>query len=74
MQREVARLEISGLEIDPRLGSRGMVGSMSWDSLEEKRTGAALGYVAQVVTLLSSYLQVRAHPPQRTIDNFGAPC
>lgn len=56
---QVARLEISGLDIDPRLGSRGMGGSMSLGPNEERHAAAALGYVAHMTYLLSDYLQAR---------------
>ena len=45
--REVAKLCIGGLELDPRLVRRGLDGLMGWegDRLEEEKCACSLGIV-----------------------------
>jgi len=61
----VDRLLVGGLELPSTLSKRGLQGSMGWggDLDEEARVAAALGYVAHVVSLLSTYLDVPLRYP-----------
>lgn len=71
-----ARLSIAGLELAPDLAKRGLEGAVGRNGHfdEDQRAAAALGYVCQVLDLLSRYLDVPLRYPVKPGASTSAIC